>query len=62
MQLEKYGMSEEDATDLADFIAPMLVVNPLERATAAEMLQHPWLHRSYTVRAAAQRCVSRAFA
>ncbi|RDW27214.1 kinase-like domain-containing protein [Yarrowia lipolytica] len=30
-----------------DILARMLVVNPLQRATLAEILQHPWMSRGY---------------
>jgi serine/threonine protein kinase len=31
------------ATQLCDFLLPMLRFDPTKRATAAEMLNHPWL-------------------
>ncbi len=31
------------AQGLTSFLLPMLTYNPDERATAAQMLQHPWL-------------------
>lgn len=40
---EKYEMTEEDARDFAGFLLPMLVITPKGRATAEEMLKHPWL-------------------
>ncbi|GLC46377.1 hypothetical protein PLESTB_001768700 [Pleodorina starrii] len=41
--VEKYKLSEEEAAGLASFMLPMLRFVPEERATAAEMLNHPWL-------------------
>lgn len=41
--VEKYGMGEAEAAGIADFLLPMLKFDPAERASAAEMLQHPWL-------------------
>ncbi|KAG2439651.1 hypothetical protein HXX76_005001 [Chlamydomonas incerta] len=41
--VEKYKLSEEEAAGLASFMYPMLRFVPEERATAAEMLNHPWL-------------------
>ena len=40
---EKYGMPEAEARALADFLLPMLRLDPDKRASAAEMLLHPWL-------------------
>ncbi|XP_071705843.1 uncharacterized protein [Rutidosis leptorrhynchoides] len=40
---EKYEFSEQDATDLADFLVPILDFVPEKRPTAAECLSHPWL-------------------
>lgn len=41
--LEKYRMKEEEASMLTSFLLPMLVYEPEKRATAEEMLDHPWL-------------------
>eukprot|EP00698_Gefionella_okellyi_P022804 TRINITY_DN7613_c0_g1_i1.p1 TRINITY_DN7613_c0_g1~~TRINITY_DN7613_c0_g1_i1.p1 ORF type:complete len:606 (+),score=155.71 TRINITY_DN7613_c0_g1_i1:52-1869(+) len=41
--MDKYSFNEDDAADLASFIEPMLQFDPKQRATAEEMLQHPWL-------------------
>ncbi|KAG2432364.1 hypothetical protein HYH02_012937 [Chlamydomonas schloesseri] len=41
--VEKYKLSEEEAASLTSFLTPMLRFVPEERATAAEMLNHPWL-------------------
>ncbi|KAI7743366.1 hypothetical protein M8C21_003549 [Ambrosia artemisiifolia] len=40
---EKYEFSEQDATDLADFLVPLLDFAPEKRPTAAELLTHRWL-------------------
>lgn len=40
---EKYRMSKEEAGSLADFLLPMLNMNPSDRATAADALASPWL-------------------
>lgn len=41
--IEKYKMPVEDALELTDFLLPMLRYDPDRRATAGEMLRHPWL-------------------
>ncbi|EER03440.1 srpk, putative [Perkinsus marinus ATCC 50983] len=41
--LQKYNLSRKDATELTDFLLPMLNMDPNKRATAEEMLKHPWL-------------------
>lgn len=41
--VEKYRIKEEQAQGLADFLLPMLDWNHETRATAEEMLKHPWL-------------------
>jgi serine/threonine protein kinase len=40
---EKYGWKHEAATELVSFLEPMLQPDPTKRATAAELLKHPWL-------------------
>jgi serine/threonine protein kinase len=40
---EKYYIKEDEAAALADFLLPMLRWNHEERASAEEMLRHPWL-------------------
>ena len=40
---EKYGMARAEALELADFLLPMLRLEPVLRASAGEMLVHPWL-------------------
>ena len=41
--MEKYRFVESEAESLADFLLPMLEWYPEKRATAKEMLDHPWL-------------------
>ena len=41
--VEKYRIKEEEAVALADFLLPMLTWNHETRASAQEMLKHPWL-------------------
>ncbi|GKC55058.1 serine/threonine-protein kinase SRPK-like protein [Tanacetum coccineum] len=40
---EKYEFSEQDATELADFLVPILDFVPDKRPTPAQCLNHPWL-------------------
>lgn len=40
---EKYRFREEESKGLADFLLAMLTWYPEKRATAQEMLEHPWL-------------------
>ncbi|RZC70604.1 hypothetical protein C5167_033735 [Papaver somniferum] len=40
---EKYEFSEQDAKDMADFLAPILDFVPEKRPTAAQLLLHPWI-------------------
>lgn len=42
--MEKYRIKEEEAQLLSDFLLPMLDWNPDRRATAQQMLNHPWLN------------------
>ena len=42
--MEKYKFKEEEAIAFADFLVPMLRYYPDSRATAQEMLKHPWLN------------------
>jgi serine/threonine protein kinase len=42
-QLVKHRIPEREATELADFLAPMLSIVPAQRPSAAEMLGSPWL-------------------
>lgn len=41
--VDKYCVPREQAQDIAGFLLPMLRYDPEARASAAEMLQHPWL-------------------
>ncbi|CAI5757828.1 unnamed protein product [Candida verbasci] len=40
---EKYKFSISDSIEIADFLLPMLNLQPEERADAGGMLNHPWL-------------------
>lgn len=40
-----YEWSNEDASEFADFLLPMLEYDPRRRATAEDCLENPWLHR-----------------
>ncbi|WFD42811.1 non-specific serine/threonine protein kinase [Malassezia psittaci] len=40
---EKYLLPLDRATQLSSFLLPMLRLNPKERASAREALEHPWL-------------------
>ncbi|KAL5081849.1 hypothetical protein RYX36_010270 [Vicia faba] len=40
---EKYDFSEQDASDMADFLVPLLDFVPEKRPTAAQCLNHPWM-------------------
>lgn len=42
--MEKYRFVESEAESLADFLLPMLEWYPEKRATAQDMLDHPWLN------------------
>ncbi|XWS28640.1 hypothetical protein CRYUN_Cryun25bG0088400 [Craigia yunnanensis] len=41
--MEKYDLSEQDATNMADFLIPILDFVPEKRPTAAQCLSHPWI-------------------
>lgn len=41
--MEKYDFSERDATELAEFLIPILDFVPEKRPSAAQLLLHPWL-------------------
>lgn len=41
--MEKYRFKEVEAQGIADFLLPMLEWDPQKRATAQQMLSHPWL-------------------
>lgn len=40
---EKYDFSEQDASDMADFLVSILDFVPEKRPTAAQCLTHPWI-------------------
>lgn len=40
---EKYSFGKEESRAIAEFLLPMLEPDPKKRATAAQMLKHPWL-------------------
>lgn len=42
--MEKYRFKEVEAQGLTDFLLPMLDWDPQKRATAEQMLSHPWLN------------------
>jgi serine/threonine protein kinase len=46
---EKYHFSMVDATEIADFLEPILEINPRKRATAQDCLQHIWLQDAATL-------------
>lgn len=41
--MKNYRFPPQNATDLAEFLLPMLELEPTKRATATQCLQHPWL-------------------
>ena len=41
--MEKYNFKEKEAQALTDFMLPMLEYYPEKRASARELLRHPWL-------------------
>jgi serine/threonine protein kinase len=43
--IEKYHFRPEEAEEFANFLLPMLRWEPDKRATAQQMLQHPWFTR-----------------
>eukprot|EP00824_Muranothrix_gubernata_P000915 TRINITY_DN1107_c0_g1_i3.p2 TRINITY_DN1107_c0_g1~~TRINITY_DN1107_c0_g1_i3.p2 ORF type:complete len:378 (+),score=72.76 TRINITY_DN1107_c0_g1_i3:152-1135(+) len=47
--MEKYGLKPQDATELSEFLIPMLRFEADKRATARECLQHPWLEGAEAV-------------
>ena len=42
--IEKYHFKEKEAEALADFMKPMLEYYPHKRASARDLLRHPWLN------------------
>ncbi|CAL1373097.1 unnamed protein product [Linum trigynum] len=43
--VEKYKFSERDASELTEFLVPILDFVPEKRPTAAQCLLHPWINR-----------------
>ncbi|CAI0469596.1 unnamed protein product [Linum tenue] len=43
--VEKYEFSERDASELTEFLVPILDFVPEKRPTAAQCLLHPWINR-----------------
>lgn len=41
--MDKYKYPEQEADDIANFLNPMLIINPEKRADAGGMINHPWL-------------------
>eukprot|EP01053_Blabericola_migrator_P000164 Blabericola_migrator_1__163@NODE_1042_length_5622_cov_112_349955_g702_i1_p1_GENE_NODE_1042_length_5622_cov_112_349955_g702_i1NODE_1042_length_5622_cov_112_349955_g702_i1_p1_ORF_typecomplete_len1079_score155_02Pkinase/PF00069_25/7_9e19Pkinase/PF00069_25/1_3e19Pkinase_Tyr/PF07714_17/6_8e08Pkinase_Tyr/PF07714_17/6_6e06Kinaselike/PF14531_6/0_28Kinaselike/PF14531_6/0_33Pkinase_fungal/PF17667_1/0_0044RIO1/PF01163_22/0_041RIO1/PF01163_22/4_1e03Kdo/PF06293_14/0_1Tho2/PF11262_8/4Tho2/PF11262_8/2_1e02_NOD len=41
--IHRYHFKPAEASYVSDFLLPMLEIEPNKRATAAEMLKHPWL-------------------
>jgi len=44
--VEKYKFSEQEATEISNFILPMLNFNKHKRATASELLKLPFVANS----------------
>ncbi|CCH60619.1 hypothetical protein TBLA_0D01110 [Henningerozyma blattae CBS 6284] len=42
--MEKYKFEEKDAVEIADFLLPMLKIDPRKRADAGGLVNHPWLN------------------
>lgn len=42
--VEKYDINERDASDMADFLVPILDFVPEKRPTAGQCLLHPWIN------------------
>ncbi|KAJ1419478.1 Serine/threonine-protein kinase, active site [Sesbania bispinosa] len=42
--MEKYDFSEKDASDMTDFLVPILDFVPEKRPTAGQCLLHPWMN------------------
>jgi len=40
---EKYHFTRQESEEIGDFILPMIEINPDRRASAQEMLEHPWI-------------------
>lgn len=43
--LRKFDIPDNEATELADFLEPMLAIIPSQRPSAEEILLSPWLHQ-----------------
>lgn len=43
---EKYKMDSKDAKEIADFLLPMLELDPRKRADAGGIVNHPWLRNT----------------
>ena len=43
--LEKYRLKDSEAGSLSDFLGQMLKWKPKDRASARELLKHPWLNQ-----------------
>lgn len=41
--IQRYELPIGEAENFADFLLPMLALDPLDRKSAGEMLRHPWL-------------------
>jgi len=46
--VDKYGIPRAQAQEIASFLLPMLKYDPAERASARDMLNHPWLVKMAT--------------
>ena len=42
--VEKYDFSEQDASDMTDFLVPILDFVPEKRPSAGQCLLHPWIN------------------
>lgn len=42
--IEKYKFNEDEAAEIADFLLPMLELDPRKRADAGGLVNHPWLN------------------
>jgi serine/threonine protein kinase len=55
---EKYKFPRHEAEEIAMFLEPMLRLEPMQRATAAQCLQHPWLSDVYAGAARQGMCAA----
>lgn len=44
LMMKYHGIKESEAEALSKFMEPMLRIHPYQRASASEMLKHPWLN------------------